>query len=198
METSDETKKRQQILDTAAQLFASRGYNGVSIREISAACGLSKAGLYYHFEDKQALFIAILQEHLEELSMLLDETEALPGGMRRRLSALMRAILVRIPAERRAIIRLATQDIDKVQPEVRDQFRQQYEARFIQRIAALIQTGMENGEFRSIHPALGAWAFLGIMYPFFNQRFEGEQQDGVEQALSLLESLFFEGLDKKT
>ncbi|NPV87147.1 MAG: TetR/AcrR family transcriptional regulator [Anaerolineae bacterium] len=196
METSNEVKMRPQILNIAAQMFAERGYDGVSIREISAACGLSKAALYYHFEDKQALFMAILQEHLEELSNLLDEAEALPGNARRRLSALMRAILVRIPPDRRAIIRLATQDIAKVQPEVRRQFQQQYEARFIRRIESLIQSGIENSEFRNIPPALGTWAFLGIMYPFFTRPL-AEQQNDAEHILCLLESLFFEGLDRK-
>jgi AcrR family transcriptional regulator len=40
------TPRRQQILDIAADLFASRGFHGVSVAELGAACGVSGPALY--------------------------------------------------------------------------------------------------------------------------------------------------------
>ena len=54
---------RQQILAKATSLFVVYGFNGVSMREIAAEAGLSKAGLYYHFKDKRDLFLAILNQY---------------------------------------------------------------------------------------------------------------------------------------
>ena len=40
--------RRKQILDTAAELFAERGFHGVSVHDIGAACGISGPALYNH------------------------------------------------------------------------------------------------------------------------------------------------------
>ena len=44
------SSRREQILDTAARLFAERGFHGVSVVELGAACGISGPALYKHFE----------------------------------------------------------------------------------------------------------------------------------------------------
>ncbi len=46
-------KKRQQILDAAAQLFASQGYTNTSLETVAAAAGVSKQTIYSHFSSKQ-------------------------------------------------------------------------------------------------------------------------------------------------
>jgi TetR/AcrR family transcriptional repressor of nem operon len=46
---------RQQIVETAAQRFRARGYDGVAIAEIMAAAGLTHGGFYGHFESKDDL-----------------------------------------------------------------------------------------------------------------------------------------------
>lgn len=59
--------RRDQILQVAAELFASRGFHGVSIADIGAAVGTSGPALYRHFASKEALLSEILvniSEHL--------------------------------------------------------------------------------------------------------------------------------------
>jgi AcrR family transcriptional regulator len=46
------TSRREQILDTAATLFAERGFHGVSMHDIGRACGISGPALYKHFTGK--------------------------------------------------------------------------------------------------------------------------------------------------
>ncbi|MBB2891996.1 TetR/AcrR family transcriptional regulator [Flexivirga oryzae] len=52
--------RRQQIIDVAADLFAERGYHGVSITDIGSALGLSGPALYKHFASKDALLAEML------------------------------------------------------------------------------------------------------------------------------------------
>jgi len=59
--------RREQILDTAARLFAERGFHGVSVVELGAACGISGPALYKHFESKDAMLAEMLVEISEEL-----------------------------------------------------------------------------------------------------------------------------------
>jgi AcrR family transcriptional regulator len=59
--------RKQQILDTAAVLFADRGYHGVSVHDIGAACGVSGPALYRHFASKDAILAQMLIGISEEL-----------------------------------------------------------------------------------------------------------------------------------
>ena len=61
------TGRREQILDTAARLFAERGFHGVSVVELGAACGISGPALYKHFPSKDAVLAEMLVAISEEL-----------------------------------------------------------------------------------------------------------------------------------
>jgi AcrR family transcriptional regulator len=56
---------REKILVTAQRLFARRGFEGVSIRDISEALGMTTASLYYHFPSKEEIFVAVHGRSLE-------------------------------------------------------------------------------------------------------------------------------------
>lgn len=70
--------RREQILQTAAGLFAERGYHGVSVNDIGEACGISGPALYKHFAGKDDL----LAQSLTSISQQL-----LSEGRRRRAEA---------------------------------------------------------------------------------------------------------------
>ncbi|WP_182525189.1 TetR/AcrR family transcriptional regulator [Nocardioides dongkuii] len=59
--------RREQILATAAELFAARGFHGVSVADLGAACGISGPALYKHFPSKDALLAEMLVSISEEL-----------------------------------------------------------------------------------------------------------------------------------
>ena len=59
--------RRQQILDIAADLFAQRGFHGVSVADLGAACGISGPALYKHFPSKDAVLAEMLVSISEEL-----------------------------------------------------------------------------------------------------------------------------------
>lgn len=65
--------RRDQILTTAAKLFAERGFHGVSVHDIGAACGISGPALYKHFSGKDD----VLSQALVAISEFL-----LAGGRR--------------------------------------------------------------------------------------------------------------------
>jgi AcrR family transcriptional regulator len=61
-------QRRGRILDAALDEFAAGGYHETSMREIAAAAGITKPVLYLHFESKEALFVALLEEISGELT----------------------------------------------------------------------------------------------------------------------------------
>jgi AcrR family transcriptional regulator len=56
------------VLTTAESLFAEHGYNGVSLRRITAAAGVNLAAVNYHYSDKQSLYLEIVGYRLRQLS----------------------------------------------------------------------------------------------------------------------------------
>lgn len=59
--------RREQILSRAAELFAARGFRGVSINDVGAACGISGPALYRHFASKDAMLAEMLVSISERL-----------------------------------------------------------------------------------------------------------------------------------
>lgn len=58
----------QRIMDVAEELFATRGYDGTSLRQIAEGAGIREPGLYNHFSGKQALYDAVLQRALRPMA----------------------------------------------------------------------------------------------------------------------------------
>lgn len=61
------TPRRQQLLDVAAEMFARRGFHGVSVTDLGAAAGISGPALYKHFPSKDAILAEMLVAISEEL-----------------------------------------------------------------------------------------------------------------------------------
>src|SRR6478609_4142431 len=72
------------ILTAAESLFAEYGYDGISLRRITAAAGVNLAAVNYHYSDKQSLYVEIVTCRLRQLSEArlhrLAEAEARAGG----------------------------------------------------------------------------------------------------------------------
>jgi AcrR family transcriptional regulator len=182
---------RERILQEATLLFSRCGYNAISMREIAAACGITKAGLYYHFKDKEALILAILTDYLSQIGQLIGECRTASPNTRGRLTAFIRGVFAQ-PAEKRAIIRLASQEMSNLSPQARTGFNQRYQEEFIGPLGEILTSGMQGGELRPANSTQLVWVLLGMMYPFF---YPGQERfDQLEEGLNLIISTFFDGI----
>jgi AcrR family transcriptional regulator len=59
--------RRAAMCRTAAQLFRDRGFDATSVSDVARALGLTKAGLYHHFESKEALLFEIMSFGLDKV-----------------------------------------------------------------------------------------------------------------------------------
>ncbi len=172
--SASETGLRDEILATATQLFIQQGYHGLAMRQISEALGVSKAALYYYFEDKEELLLAILTDYLEEIETAIAAIQAQTESGAEQIRRFVEMVLQQ-PAERRAIIRLASQEMAQLSASARTRFNRLYHEKFIGKLTALLQSGMEKGEFRPLDAKTAAWALLGIMYPYFYPAHSGDR-----------------------
>jgi AcrR family transcriptional regulator len=67
---TDAPRTRERILDAALTLFAEKGYDATSMREISEQLGITKAALYYHFDSKADIVRAMLAETEQKVAEL--------------------------------------------------------------------------------------------------------------------------------
>jgi len=65
--TTRRRSRRDEILEIAVGLFATRGYHGVSMDDVGAAAGVTGPALYHHFAGKEAMLIAALMPVSESL-----------------------------------------------------------------------------------------------------------------------------------
>ena len=73
---ANDTKER--ILAAALEMFSQNGYAGTNIRELSASLGLVKSGVYKHYESKEAIWNALLDEMISYYGERFGSPEHLP------------------------------------------------------------------------------------------------------------------------
>ena len=73
---ANDTKER--ILAAALEMFSQNGYAGTNIRELSASLGLVKSGVYKHYESKEAIWNALLDEMIAYYGEHFGSAEHLP------------------------------------------------------------------------------------------------------------------------
>jgi AcrR family transcriptional regulator len=155
-----------QILAAALNLFIAHGYHGLSMRQIAEAVGVSKAALYYHFQDKEQLFLVVLDAQLDHFERLIGLAMTEEHNARQRIRRLVSEILSQ-PVEMRAAIRLASQEMAQLSEPARAIFNRSYHSRFIDKIQAMLKAGIDQGELRPIDPGVATWALMGILHPYF-------------------------------
>jgi AcrR family transcriptional regulator len=64
---------REHLIETAARLFGRRGYAGTPLEDVVREAGLSRGAVYHHFEDKRALFEAVIERALRDLVFAVEK-----------------------------------------------------------------------------------------------------------------------------
>ena len=59
--------RRQAVLDAAAVLFRDKGYDGTSMRDIAAGCGMLPGSIYFHFPSKEEIFLVVQKQGIKRL-----------------------------------------------------------------------------------------------------------------------------------
>jgi AcrR family transcriptional regulator len=151
------TVRKSQIRQAAVVLFSERGYYGTSMEDIAAHIGMRASSLYNHVRSKQELLAAIMLDTMRELIAAFDSAVA-TGSHTDQLRAAMEAH-VRYHGRHSDEAHIGNREIASLQQPQRDEvvaLRRRY-ARSWQ---ALIQAGVDDGDFDSLSAQLSAYALL--------------------------------------
>ncbi len=85
--------RRDELIQVAIDLFAAHGYAGTSIRDIANVTGHSVSNVYHYFENKEALWLAILEHSASGIPELLKSAAQAPGEPVERFAKMLHAHL---------------------------------------------------------------------------------------------------------
>jgi AcrR family transcriptional regulator len=132
--------RRVQLLDAAARLFCERGFHATSMRDIAKAVDMLSGSIYYHFNSKQEMLLAVYAEGARRIGELVDAAIAGEIDPWKRLEAASAAHLNALSVTHRdyaqVMIRTLPQEADGIGDQLRD-IRRDYEAKFRGLIEAL-------------------------------------------------------------
>lgn len=198
-------QRREQLIEVATKLFAERGYESTTTKEIARAAGVTEPILYRHFASKQELFVAIVRAMSEQtLKHWRDLIEGIedPAEQIRRVTAEFPEHIRELADAYRVIHgALATaghwqnqiaQSRDAAErarnQEVLDVMREHY-AQIEEFFAGIVIEGQKAGTFhRKMDPRVPAWQLInmGIGYAMIALNLEEFEDALIEQAVEFV------------
>lgn len=141
-----------ELLDAALDLFVEHGYAATRVEAVAQRAGVSKGTLFRYFASKEALFQAVVHQHLVGL---LDKWSATIDGHAGASADLLRASLLqwweRVGASRASgITKLVLTEASQF-PELGAFYQQEVIARGHALLRRILQRGMASGEFRPLN-----------------------------------------------
>ncbi len=177
---------RERILHSAQELFARRGYHGVSISDVAQAAGVVKSAIYHHFESKEALYLAVLNETCAA------SRERMTSGARgdnwaTRLRGAV-SVLAELVGPRSHVLSLimggmalSAVEVSPANAEAIARLRREFVSALTREIAA----GIDAGELRPIDPELGSLCLIGLVAAALQASPHAVSESNVDAALEL-------------
>lgn len=153
------------LITVAAPLFAARGANGVSLREVADAAGIRKASLLHHFKSKEALYTAVVDAALASLMTLVADAKLDEGDFVVRLDRLGE-LVCRALSARPETARLLLYELVGEGPYLRSGGEERVQTT-LELTAAFLEAGMNAGAFKKVDARQLALSIAGLhLFPF--------------------------------
>lgn len=152
--------RRTEILKSAAAAFRRRGYHGASVDEIASAVAMTKGNLYYYFKNKEEILFACHEYSLDMLLALMTDVLADTASPEAKLRRLVLAFVHLILDELHGTA--LTLDPEALSPELLKRVIEKRD-QFDQGVRAIIQQGIDEGQFKAGDPKLIEFAMMGAI-----------------------------------
>lgn len=191
--TENDTKAR--IFQVAARLMAQKGFNGVSMREISEQSGVSKPMIYYYFESKEKLYQSLVEVGLAHDANLLETIRQADIPIKQKLVELIKIYFkqsVQHPEFVKFFLYLFVAIEDTP---LGTRFRNEELSRK-KNLVKLVQQGIERGEFgTNIKPEIAVEMIIGTITHFMWHQLNSKRRIVSDQLAAEIVEVLFKGLN---
>ena len=187
---------RDAILDTSAKLFSQQGFTGVSIRDIAQACGLTNAALYYHFKNKEDLFLAMLQRDHEKAMAALRAAAHGPGDLHEDLKRLA-LLYTEITCARRQSFQTLSRDLRSIEDVRGYKMLGEMRAKFLGPLEERIAQAQADGQINPGEARLYARLLHGLIIALTNDGPLGKPHKATAQEVETIVDLFLHGVETR-
>ena len=194
-ETNIHRERHRAVLETAARLICEHGYEAASIQDIAAACGLTKAGLYYYIRSKEDLLLEIMNYGMDifEERVLLQVLSI--SDPVERLKACMEKNIFLVTEGWSKEVTIILHEHDTLTGAARQQINAR-KKRYVHFLESSFEEAMREGRIRKVNPRVAAFAFLGQVLWIYKW-FRPDGRIPAEQLAREMQDLFFGGLEVK-
>ncbi|MEO3787948.1 TetR/AcrR family transcriptional regulator [Actinocorallia sp. B10E7] len=151
--------RREQLLEVAVELFATKGYAETTMRDIAEATGILAGSIYHHFSSKEAMLDEILRGFLIPLHERFAAVEREGGDPRETLSELIRISFARIHDSTHAVAVYQNESGNLLHQEA-FAYVGDYSARVEQIWLRVLTAGQESGAVRADFDVKLAYLFI--------------------------------------
>jgi TetR/AcrR family transcriptional regulator len=139
------------LLQAGIVLFSEKGYAAASVREIVELAGVTKPALYYHFQSKEGIFLAIIENAAGYQEALLSDVLAFPGSVMDRLLYFYDRIYRGVMENRQVFKMIHNLVLGPPQGAPPFDF-ELFHLRNVEVVKAIYLQGLEQGEVREADP----------------------------------------------
>jgi len=154
--------KRHQILEGAHMVFTARGFDAASMNDIAAAASVSKGTLYVYFEDKEHLFVALIEREREKQKQGMYEALGDDPDLAHALADFGTSLVKLITSEFALSAHRIVIGVAERMPDLGREFYERGPMQGAQRLAAFLMRRAELGELAMADPALAAAQFVDL------------------------------------
>ncbi|HEC79310.1 MAG TPA: TetR/AcrR family transcriptional regulator [candidate division WOR-3 bacterium] len=191
-----ETTVRHKIIKCALRIFSKKGYFRTTVEDIARAAHIAKGTVYLYFNDKESIYIAAINEHLNNATALFNRIAVQPGSATEKMNRISESFVnylekmkVSHPMFTFENIHLSSKVLKKLKQIITPRLTEMTKS-----LSRIIKQGIEQGEFREVDPDVAAFYFLVTMRTvFLGNLIIPEADFGSEVVLQL----FFEGLKQR-
>jgi AcrR family transcriptional regulator len=188
--------QKQAIVDVAREMLVKYGYEGLSMRDLAEQCGLAKATIYHHFQDKQDIFLSVLGHAALTMHQRIVEAGASGQTPVEKLRAMVYAYCDML-VERRMVFFWSLRANAETEEQLR-KFVQTHKEHFLGPLTQIVQAGIEGGDFRAVDAQMSALCLLGMLNASMAYRIMfDEVQESADVAAHALD-LFLSGISSET
>lgn len=153
---------RERILDAALNIFSRKGYHDTRLDEIVDESATSKGSIYFHFPNKERLFLALVDQFADLLERRVQEAIANEVTGMARVEVALRTVVDTFGKYRRPAKILLVQAMGL--GSTFEQKRLEVNDRFADLIASYLQEAIDNGEVPAVDLEVVSHAWMGAIY----------------------------------